>query len=159
MWKNKVSLKHIFWEIWVKSLVTSSEVFVWHCCHGCQSQHHHQVKGYSWLLHSECGFCSHLPPSGCTRVLKKRLPSPLSCFCTMEHQEATAVKNPKSYVYFFSPFLCLFCQTWTSLQNLYWSVPSSETPEPQTLLRSSASSFLWYPLLKSTIKYLIIIPR
>lgn len=95
--ENQVSLQNVFREIWVKSRVTSSEVFVWHSCCGCQSERHHQVKGYSWLLRSECGFCSHLPPSGCTQVLKKRLPSSPSCFCTTEHQEATAVKNKKNF--------------------------------------------------------------
>lgn len=95
--KNKVSFQNVFWEIWVKSLVTSSEVFLWHSCRGCQSARHRQVKEYSWLLRSECGFCSHLPPSGCTRVQKKRLPLPLSCFCTTEHQEATLVKNKKKF--------------------------------------------------------------
>lgn len=42
---------------------------------------HYPFTRYFWLLHSECGLCSRLPPSGHTRALRKQLPSSHRCSC------------------------------------------------------------------------------
>lgn len=42
---------------------------------------HYPFTRYFWLLHSECGLCSRLPPSGHTQALRKQLPSSHRCSC------------------------------------------------------------------------------
>lgn len=109
---------------------------------------------YFWLLHWECRLCSHLPPSGCTRVLRKQRPSLHRCSCTWEHMSQQMLYF---FVYSFIP--CSFAKswkisvlksvkagfdlTWTSWQSLYWSGLSSETLEPPTPLKFAAGFFLW----------------
>lgn len=51
-------------------------------------------------------------------------------------------QEKKNHYFLIVRFMAYFYQTCTSLQNLYWSALSSETPELQTPLRSSANSFL-----------------
>lgn len=45
------------------------------------------VTRYFWLLRLEFGLCSHLPPSGRTQVLRKKLPLRRRCSCTTSREE------------------------------------------------------------------------
>lgn len=91
--KRKKTKSRAFWRLWhlfmefnqytsVLLLMITFEVFFFPVYHDCYT-----VTRYFWLLRLEFGLCSHLPPSGRTQVLRKKLPLRCRCSCTTSREE------------------------------------------------------------------------